>query len=81
MSATCEAVPGTVDTFRVLARGLAHVGWIRLFRRKQVRWVARDLGTARRACAVGDFCDKADAVAWSIQREPVPEPQSRRVAA
>ena len=80
MNATGDAVPGTVDTFRVLARGLAHVGWIRLFRRKQVRWVARDLGTARRASAVRDFCDKADAVAWLIQHRPVPEPQSRRAA-
>ena len=81
MSATGEAVPGTVDTVRVLARGLAHVGRIRLSRGKPMRWVARDLGTARRASAVWDFCDKADPVAWLIQRKPVPEPQSRRAAA
>ena len=76
MSATCEAVPDAIDTFRALAGGLAQVGWIRLSRGN-----ARDLGTTRCASAGRDFCDKAVAVAWLIQREPVPEPQSRRAAA
>jgi hypothetical protein len=81
MSATGKAVPGTVDTFRGLAGGLAHVPRISLSRGKPMRWVARDLGAARRASALRDFGDKADAVAWWIQRKPAPEPQSRRAAA
>jgi hypothetical protein len=30
MSATCEPIPGRIATYRVLASGLALVGWIRL---------------------------------------------------
>ena len=67
MSATCIVVPGTLDTFRVLAGGMAHVGWIRLSRGKQMRWIARDLGRVQRAAAERSFVEKRTAIAWLLE--------------
>ena len=74
MSASFEVVPGTIDTFKVLAGGLVPVGFIRLSRGKQMRWVARGLGPTRSAATVREFTDKSAAVAWLIKCEPDPKP-------
>ena len=77
MSASCTRVPGTIDTYRIEAGGLVHVGWIRLSRGKEMRWVARGLGTERSAAAVRELTDKLAAVTWLCEREPVPASPSR----
>lgn len=75
MTAVCEKLPDRIDTFRVLAGGLVHVGWIRLSRGTEMRWVARHpTGLIRR------FTDKVAAVAWLIEREPAPPAEPGRSA-
>jgi hypothetical protein len=78
VSAVFGPVPDVVDTFRILAGGIAPVGWIRLSRRKQMRWIARGVGSERFAAPVREFCDKAAAVAWPIKREPDPRQPGER---
>ena len=71
MAATCEPMPDRLATFRVLLGGEVLVGWIRLDEVKR-RWVARDLGTERRAASIRRFGDKDLAVKWLAAREPAP---------
>lgn len=72
MSAVCEPMPDRIETFRVLAGGIAPVGWLRLSRETEIRWVARSLnGSIRR------FTDKFAAVTWLIEREPAPAEPGR----
>jgi len=67
MTAVCERMPDRIDTFQVLAGGFVPVGWIRLDRGKDIRWVARTPNGSIR-----QFCDKVAAVDWLIAREPAP---------
>lgn len=68
----CERMQDRIDTFRVLAGGFVHVGWIRLSRGTEMRWVARAIdGSVRR------FCDRVAAVSWLIAREPAPAEPGR----
>jgi hypothetical protein len=75
---TIEAMPGRIETFRVLAGGMTLVGYIRMAREAAaLRWVARDLGSKDRAACIRSFYDKGRAVEWLVAREPAPSEPGR----
>ncbi len=76
--AVCQPMPGRLATYRVVVSDDLTLGFIRLDVSDQ-KWIARTTGSERSAASLRRFSDRADAVGWLQQREPVPAPVRRAV--
>lgn len=77
-TAVCQLMAGRLATYRVVVADDLTLGFIRLDVSDQ-KWVARTTGSEKSAASLRRSDNRAAAIGWLQQREPVPA-TTRRAA-